>query len=67
MVSKIVESLNAIRSNVWAVVLIGAGCVLILHNHESVGSSLVTGGFAVFKTTTEIPVNPQVIPEQHKE
>lgn len=53
IMSNIVDALNSIKSNVWAVVLILVGCVLVLHGHESVGGSLSTGGFAVFRNTAE--------------
>jgi hypothetical protein len=48
-----VKALNDIRSNVWSVVLIIIGIMLVLHGHENVGGSLVTGAFAVFRSSRD--------------
>ena len=55
-----VRALNDVRSNVWSVVLIIVGVSLVLHGHENVGASLVTGAFAVFRSsnTETAPVPP---------
>ena len=55
-----VRALNDIRSNVWSVVLIMVGVSLVMHGHENVGASLVTGAFAVFRSsnTETAPVPP---------
>lgn len=56
-----VRALNEIRSNVWSVVLVITGIVLVMHGHENVGGSLVTGAFAVFRSShveSPDPVNP---------
>jgi hypothetical protein len=56
-----IQALNNIRSNVWAVILIIVGIPLVLHGHENIGSSLITGAFAVFRSsntdTAPIPSN----------
>lgn len=63
-VLNIVQAANNIRSNVWSIMLILSGISLVLHGHESVGSSLVTGAFAVFRSsnadTAPIPPNAVV-------
>lgn len=59
-----VRALNDIRSNVWSVALIIVGITLVLHGHENVGGSLITGAFAVFRSsnteTAPIPPNAAV-------
>lgn len=47
-----VRALNEIRSNVWSVILVIVGISLVLKGHENVGSSLVTGAFAVFRSSS---------------
>lgn len=46
----IVNALNNLRTNVWSICLISAGCVLVLHGHSDVGASLTTGGFAILRS-----------------
>jgi hypothetical protein len=46
-----VRAANEVRSNVWSVILISIGIMLVLHGHENVGGSLVTGAFAVFRSS----------------
>lgn len=60
----VVKALNDVRSNVWSILLIGGGLLLVLHGHESVGGSLVTGAFAVFRSsnTDTAPVPPNAVP-----
>jgi hypothetical protein len=55
-----VRALNDIRSNVWAVILIGVGISLVLHGHPQEGGSLITGAFAVFRSsnTDTAPIPP---------
>lgn len=55
-----VRALNDIRSNVWSVVLIVVGILLVLHGHSTEGGSLITGAFAVFRSsnTETAPVPP---------
>lgn len=48
-----IDAVNSVKSNVWAVVLVLVGIMLVLHGHENVGGSLVTGAFAVFRSTHE--------------
>lgn len=61
----IVQALNNVRSNVWSVILIITGITLVMHGHENVGSSLVTGAFAVFRSsnteTAPVPPNSAVV------
>lgn len=47
-----VRALNEIRSNVWSVILIITGITLLLHGHEVAGNSLITGAFAVFRSSS---------------
>lgn len=58
-----VRALNDLRSNVWAVLLIIVGISLVLHGHSQEGGSLITGAFAVFRSsntdTAPIPPNSQ--------
>jgi len=49
-----VEAINEIRTNVWAVILIAIGAVLVLHGQAGVGGSLLTGGFAILRSETTI-------------
>lgn len=62
----IVKALNDIRSNVWSVVLIGVGVGLVLKGHPQEGGSLITGAFAVFRSsnadTAPVPPNAVVPP-----
>lgn len=59
----VVDALNSIRSNVWAVALICVGVALILKGHPQEGGSLLTGAFAVFRASkddesaTTLPLN----------
>lgn len=55
-----VRALNEIRSNVWSVILIITGISLVLHGHPTEGGSLITGAFAVFRSsnTDTAPVSP---------
>lgn len=59
----IVHALNNVRSNVWAVALVIVGVVLVLYGHDVMGNSLITGSFAIFRsssTETE-PVPPNAL------
>lgn len=51
-----VRAINEVKSNVWSVILIITGITLVMHGHENVGSSLVTGAFAVFRSSRDEPV-----------
>jgi hypothetical protein len=48
-----VKALNEVKSNVWSVALVITGITLLLHGHETAGNSLITGAFAVFRSSTE--------------
>lgn len=55
-----VRAVNEVRSNVWSVILIVVGISLVLHGHPTEGGSLITGAFAVFRSsnTDTAPVPP---------
>lgn len=53
IIRPVVDGLNAVRSNVWSVMLIGAGLILILKGHPQEGGSLITGAFAVFRSSKD--------------
>lgn len=59
-----VRALNDIRSNVWSVILIITGITLVLHGHSTEGGSLITGAFAVFRSsnTDTAPIPPNAAP-----
>lgn len=61
-----VSALNNVRSNVWSIGLIAIGAVLTLHGHGDVGGSLITGGFAILRSsdplTAPVPSNAEVPP-----
>jgi len=59
-----VRALNDVRSNVWSVILIVVGISLVLHGHPQEGGSLITGAFAVFRSsnTDTAPVPPNAVP-----
>ncbi len=56
----VVHAFNNVRSNVWSVILIIVGVTLVMYGHDAVGGSLVTGAFAVFRSsnTDTAPVPP---------
>lgn len=62
-----VEALNNVRSNVWSVILIITGISLLIHGQTMAGNSLITGAFAVFRSsnteTAPVPPNAPVPPE----
>lgn len=63
-----VEALNVVKSNVWGVILIAVGSALVMHNKGEVGTSLVTGGFAILRAETAAPVvTPAQLPDQVKD
>lgn len=70
-----VEAINGIKTNVWSVLLITIGSVLVLHGKSEVGGSLVTGGFALLRTETstaasqptELKQLPVTVPNAPKE
>lgn len=62
-----VEALNAIKTNVWAVVLIGVGSALTLHGHSDIGSSLATGGFAILRSESATGAPPNPTPQKDPE
>lgn len=53
-----VRAINEVRSNVWSVALIITGIILVMHGHENVGASLVTGAFAVFRSSPDVSKDP---------
>jgi len=59
-----VSALNNVRSNVWSVILIITGISLLIHGQTMAGNSLITGAFAVFRSsnteTAPVPPNAQV-------
>ena len=57
----IANAFNAVRSNVWSVVLVFVGIYLVVHGHPQEGSGLITGAFAVFRSgsgNTDTPTQP---------
>ena len=64
-----VRALNDIRSNVWSVILIVVGISLVLHGHPTEGGSLITGAFAVFRSsnTETAPIPPNADPKVVKD
>lgn len=61
-----VNALNNVRSNVWSVILIITGISLLIHGQTMAGNSLITGAFAVFRSsnveTAPVPPNAQTPP-----
>jgi len=45
-----VEAVNAVRTNVWSVILIVIGTILTIHGHSDAGAPMITGGFALLRT-----------------
>ena len=43
----LVESLNQVEINVWAVAILGSGVYLMVHGQTAAGSGLTSGGFAL--------------------
>ena len=54
----LVNALNALRSNVWCVMILGLGVVLTLRGHEQIGSNLILGAFAVIRGDSQSPNVP---------
>lgn len=48
---KLIAALNALHSNYLMLAVLGAGIGLVLHGHESIGSNLVVGSFAILRST----------------
>lgn len=48
-----IQAINAIKSNVWMVFLILIGTFLIVRGHDVAGTSLITGSFAIIRSSTE--------------
>ena len=46
---RIVESVNGIQLNVWAIVIMTGGVALALNGEEAMGGTLITGGFALLR------------------
>ena len=44
-----VKALNEISLNIWALVVMSGGIVLVLRGHADVGATLITGGFALLR------------------
>lgn len=57
----IVDGINAIRTNVWAICMIGAGTLLTIKGHATEGGSLVTGAFALLKASPDEKPDPKVL------
>lgn len=45
----LVDNLNHVTTNVWAVVLIAWGVLLTVKGHDSAATPLLTGGFALLR------------------
>lgn len=48
---KLVNALNSVHSNVWGVFLITAGTVLACCHQAAIGTTVLTGGFALVNAT----------------
>lgn len=48
-----IAALNTIKSNIWAFLLILLGAGMVLKGHENIGGMLVTGSFAIIKTSAD--------------
>jgi hypothetical protein len=46
---KLVDALNAIHLNVWAICIMSGGIVLMCCKHAAEGGTLITGGFALLR------------------
>jgi len=55
--SALVDALNNVHVNVWAILLIGWGVLLTIHGKDGVGQVLITGGFALLRGPTTKPTN----------
>lgn len=60
-----IEAVNSLRMNVWAIGLIVAGSLLVLHSHPDVGGSLVTGGFALLRSEDLEESQPVANSQEH--
>jgi hypothetical protein len=48
-----VEAANRVRSNVWAVILVITGISLTTHGQPVAGGSLITGAFAILRSSPD--------------
>jgi len=46
---RLVDALNAIHLNVWAICIMGGGIALMCCKHAPEGGTLITGGFALLR------------------
>ena len=49
VIGPMVEALNAVRMNVWMVVIIAAGVILCCCGQKEQGSNLIIGAFAILR------------------
>lgn len=54
----LVNALNAVHDNVWALVIIAGGIVLTCCGKGAEGGTLVTLGAAVFQRSSNRPADP---------
>lgn len=45
---RFIDGINCISINVWMFAVIIVGSILVIKGNEAIGSSLVTGAFAIF-------------------
>lgn len=57
----VVNAANALRSNIWAIVVIAFGVLLTCCGDKEDGRTLVAGGLALFQHQPEPPKLPPVI------
>ncbi len=50
----IAKFFNTINSNVWAVIVLLVGVFLVIRGEKGTGESLVTGGFALLRSTVTV-------------
>lgn len=65
-IKNIVEAINSLHSNLWSLVLVGAGVFLTLKSHPE-GAALTGAGLAIFKTTSDTSPNVLKVPTDTKE
>lgn len=62
-----IQALNSLHSNYLMLLVLGAGVWLTVHGHESVGSNLIIGSFAILKTSATPAVTVPLIPNEQKQ
>ena len=60
-----IDALNRLHSNYLMLIVLGAGVGLTLHGHESVGSNLIIGSFAILRSSATS--TPNVLPKETKQ